>query len=229
MEYYLDIQFFGTGRSKAGGGGSGGGSNTNQAQGPSNANTLALRHYQDKNPAEVADIMSVLKNVEDEYGVTVSNAMVSTTRSNYLGMYDGGGNLHINEKYFDKEAMDKSYDQCVAHDHYHPERGDKSGMEAVVAHEMGHRLNHYAAGESWYALDIVAGEIVKNAAKSFKMGNKTKQFARKISGYAMHDASECVAEAFSDVYCNGSKAARESIAVVNELKARVNERRSIYG
>ena len=43
-------------------------------------------------------------------------------------------------------------------------------------------------------------------------------FARKISGYAGENAAEAIAEAFSDVYCNGRNALKESHAIVYELK-----------
>ena len=41
--------------------------------------------------------------------------------------------------------------------------------------------------------------------------------ASKISGYAKTNPAETVAEAFCDVYCNGSKARKESKAIVNVI------------
>ena len=41
--------------------------------------------------------------------------------------------------------------------------------------------------------------------------------AKNISGYAGHSNAECIAEAVSDVYCNGRKASAESRAIVKEL------------
>lgn len=114
--------------------------------------------------------------------------------------------------------MNKAYDQCVDAG-FHPPRGNKTGIEAVAAHEMGHRLTD-AIGEktglgSWQ-IDRVSNDIVKSAAK--KAGYKsTKEFTAKISGYAKQNHAEAVAEAFADVYCNGSKAKRESKAVVDAM------------
>ena len=228
MKYKLQIQYFGTGSSKAGkaGGGSapsggGGGAQTPaqpQPKMPSNGTQLYMyKHYSQSNPQEVQDIMNVLADVEDNYGVLINNAFVQTgKKGGYLAMYNTSGNLKVNSSYFNSTAMTKAYDYCVKVG-YHPSKGNKTAMEAVVAHELGHRLNHVAAGNNWYRLDSVADNIVKNAAKSMKMGNKVRVFRNRVSGYARKDSSECVAEAFADVYCNGSRAKAESRAVVNEL------------
>lgn len=46
----------------------------------------------------------------------------------------------------------------------------------------------------------------------------TKAWAGKISGYAQDSWAECVAEAVSDYYCNGSKAHANSKAIMAELR-----------
>ena len=57
---------------------------------------------------------------------------------------------------------------------------------------------------------------MKEAKK--QTGHKTMSgMAGKISGYAKTKPSETVAEAFCDVYCNGKKAHKESIAIVNVM------------
>ena len=45
------------------------------------------------------------------------------------------------------------------------------------------------------------------------------QMAKKISTYATHSNAEAIAEAFSDVYCNGKKAHKESQAIVNVINS----------
>jgi len=164
--------------------------------------------------AEINQTLQVLKDISDEYGLTLSDVQLATLKGGGLGVfgyYDSNGNLAINTSYFKSEAMTKAYDRSVEQG-YHPPRGNKTGIEAVTAHEMGHALTEKAGG-SWGKLDSTAGKIVKEAAK--KAGYKdTASFMAKISGYAKENA----AEAFADVYCNGNKASKESRAVVNALK-----------
>ena len=47
----------------------------------------------------------------------------------------------------------------------------------------------------------------------------TKQMRSKISGYGRKNNAEAIAEAFCDVYCNGSKATKESKAIVDSLNS----------
>ena len=202
---------------------------------PSNAESLSIHSYKDSYPTEYAQVMKALKTVEDQYGVTVTDCRISNAMPDgAMAQYTGSGALEINSKYFSAQGMQDAYDYCVKNG-WHPSRGNVSGMEACIAHELGHKLNHYAAnGEkygwgSWYDYHDLAGKIVKDAAKSMKMGNKLNAFRRNISGYANSKTSsgapkywECVAEAFADVYCNGSNARKESTAVVTELNKYLN-------
>ena len=67
-------------------------------------------------------------------------------------------------------------------------------------------------------MDRIAGVICRSAAS--KLGIKgTKALAAKISGYAKESHTETIAEAYADVYCNGSNASAASRAVVAELKS----------
>ena len=63
-------------------------------------------------------------------------------------------------------------------------------------------------------------QIISRAAKQTGHGQDHKAFASKISGYAKESNRECIAEAVADVYCNGSKAKKESRAIVNILKGK---------
>ena len=138
-----------------------------------------------------------------------------------MAFYDNNGNLAVNETYFDSKKMNDAYDACVDSG-FHPSRGNKSGMEAVVAHEMGHRLNHIAAGGSWDNLRPTAYNIVKEAARKSGFGTATQKFVAQISGYAKGDYAESIAEAFSDVWCNGNRANSASQAIVTELNTYFN-------
>ena len=65
----------------------------------------------------------------------------------------------------------------------------------------------------------MADEIVKEARQTTGHRGVVKM-ASKISKYATVSNAEAVAEAFTDVYCNGGRAKRESIAIVNALDKR---------
>ena len=172
---------------------------------------------------EVDDVLGVMSDVEEKYGVRINDAVVSKLDlkgSTTMGYYDAGGNFGINEKFFDSARVDRAYDRNIESG-FHPKRGNKSGTEALAAHEMGHAVTDEAArraGLGDWQLDAVSNKIV-GRAKS-KLGAKSTSDVRKgISGYAQESNSEAVAEAFADVYCNGSNASAESKAVVAELDA----------
>lgn len=157
--------------------------------------------------------MSAVKSVYDDYGIDLSDIQIATLRgkdANVMAYYDSDGNLAVNKSYFDSKKMDAAYDRCVESG-FHPDRGNKSGLEATAAHELGHRLTDTGKG-----IDSTSRDIVQNAAKKLGYRNSANM-AAKISGYAKHSMAECVAEAFADVYCNGKNAKKESRAVVSEL------------
>ena len=174
-------------------------------------------------PAEINSVLGVLKDVDSQYGTDsqLSDGQLAKLGKKDQGVmayYDSQGNLAVNEKYFDTKIMNDAYDKCVSSG-FHPPRGNKSGLEAVAAHEMGHKLTDAAgvkAGAGSWKIDSTADKIVNEAASSLGYKN-TKSFVSKISGYAKHNNAEAVAEAFADVYCNGTKARKESRAIVKSL------------
>ena len=134
-----------------------------------------------------------------------------------LGVYGSGG-LSINQKYTDVKKMNTVYDKSVESG-YHPSRGNKTGVEAVTYHEMGHAITDHIAGKMGVKdLDAASKKVVNNAYKATKGKGGTKAWAKKISGYATDSFAECVAEAVADVYCNGNKAHKHSKAIFAELK-----------
>ena len=114
--------------------------------------------------------------------------------------------------------MDAAYDAAVAKN-FHPSRGNKSGMQAVASHEYGHALSDKAASKMGLgSLEEASRQIVERARA--KTGHKTNMsFAGKISGYAQYNFAETVAEAVSDWFCNGSKASKESRAVMSVVNS----------
>lgn len=183
--------------------------------------TTSLVSQREGKQRETDQALSVLRDVEREYGVDVMDAQIATlgaSSASVMAYYDSSGNLAINKNYFSAARMNDAYDDCVKNG-FHPSRGNKTGIEAVTAHEMGHRLTDAAGvkqNRGNWAIDQTADSICRQAATNLGY-KRAGDMAKKISGYAHQNAAECVAEAFSDVYCNGSKAKRESKAVVNVL------------
>ena len=135
-----------------------------------------------------------------------------------LAYYDGEG-VAINNEYLNSKTMNKAYQKCVESG-FHPSSGSKTGMEAVVSHELGHALTDVVGSKMGITginrTNESATAIVNEARKQTKHRGVV-QMASKISGYATHSNAEAVAEAMSDVYCNGKKARAESRAIVDVI------------
>lgn len=209
------------GRGASSSGGTGGGA-TGGITGANVVTTDSLISARGQYQNEVDQTLTVLRDVEKNYGVVVEDAQIATLQGkgarSVMAYYDNKGNLAINKNYFDAQKMDQAYDACVDAG-FHPSRGNKTGLEAVTAHELGHRLTDVIGEKMGYgswAIDKVADDIVTRAAK--RSGHKSiESFRSKISGYGSGDNAEAIAEAFADVYCNGSKAGKESKAVVRMM------------
>lgn len=171
---------------------------------------------------EVDQALGVMRSIHNTYGVNINDAQVvnlSGRDSGVMAYYDSNENLAINERYFDVSKMDSVYDDCVRSG-FHPSRGNKTGIEATVAHELGHRLNDVAGvnmGFGKWGIDQAANRILSEASRRMR-GKGIGAIQSAISGYAKQNNAECVAEAFSDVWCNGRNAKRESRAVVGVLR-----------
>ncbi len=167
----------------------------------------------------VAETLDVFKDFRNEYGAQVNEIQLAELKpgTNALAYYDADGNIAINEKYFNNAIMDKAYQQCVDTG-FHPGKGSKTAIQAVTAHELGHKLTADVAAKmgmtSVGSLDMAATRIVQQA-----LGKGAVTSKNKISGYAKHSYAEAVAEAMCDVYCNGAKAASESRKIVNVINS----------
>ena len=162
------------------------------------------------------EVSKTLKDFQDEYGLEYSNTRIARLKSgsDALAYYDGAG-IAINSSYLNSERMNKAMKQC-AESGFHPSMGNKTGMEAVVAHELGHALTDMVGvkmgNTKWIDFDKTSTAIVNEARKQTKHRGVV-QMASKISGYATHSNAEAIAEAISDCYCNGKKARAESKAI----------------
>ena len=158
------------------------------------------------------EVTRTLKDFQDKYGLDYYNTRIADMKNGtgVLAYYDGEG-IAINKEYLNSKTMNDAYKRCVESG-FHPSNGSKTGMEAVVSHELGHGINGLIAESMGMSLDKSAERIVNEAMKN--SGHRdTKTFQSKISGYAKYNHAETVAEAMSDCYCNGRKASKESKAI----------------
>lgn len=170
---------------------------------------------------ETDDVLSVGRRMTGLYGgdSAVNQFQIAKVGGGTMAYYDADGNLALNEKYMNSEGMNRAYDAAVKNG-FHPSRGDKSGIQAVASHEYGHALTDLAARRmglgGFGGIEEASRQIVERARKKTRQRTNLK-FAGKISGYAQYNFAECVAEAVSDWYCNGSRAKKESRAVMAVL------------
>lgn len=222
----MNLQFFG-GR---GSGSSGGPSLPGKSKGMSpnsiskEVDVWSYRHNKNNEPFVDAMNTAARKMSDDFPGLmdTVEQVNAGTLKgaaaSSVLGYY-GGGRVALNTNYTNVDKMNNVYDAAVSSG-YHPSRGNKSGTEAVMYHEMGHALtDHLKAKVGASNLDTASKKIVNDAYKASNGKGGTLAWAGKISGYAKESFAECVAEAVSDWYCNGNKASAPSKAIMKQLKS----------
>ena len=199
-------------------GGKGGRQGTDSGLNPSDIKSVTSLLSASGKDAEIAEAMTAIKNVYDEYGLELDDillAEITGKGASTLAYYDGS-NVAFNTSYFSKATMDTAYASCVKSG-FHPSSGKKSGLEAVASHELGHALTSKIASKMGVkSLDEASTRVVKEARKSTKHKGVV-QMASKISGYATYSNAEALAEAFADVYCNGKKAKSESRAIVNTM------------
>lgn len=169
---------------------------------------------------ETDEMLSTARDLRDKYGddaivEELQLATLSPSAQSVMAYCDSGGIVAFNETYFDKKKLTAAYDDCVKTG-FHPSRGNKTAVQAVAAHELGHHINNKLAARLGKNSDALATEICNEARKQTKHRGVV-QMESKISRYATSDNKEAIAEAMSDVYCNGRKAKKESIAIVNVI------------
>ena len=211
----IDIQLFGgRGSSSSGRFGRGGGLSAGDIL--ETNSFISERHNYDISD----DVLGVFKDVNDEYGYIIGDIHIAklASNANAIAYYDGS-NVGWNESYASAKVLNKAYADCVASG-FHPSNGNKTPAQAVASHELGHALTD-AVGQKMgggLTIDQSASRILQEAKK--QTGSKSMYgMASKISGYATHSKAEAIAEAFSDVYCNGKKAHKESKAIVNVINS----------
>lgn len=158
------------------------------------------------------EIMNARDSMERTYSdiKNVNLSLATFGSGSTLGAY-GDGTVYLARKFAQNQNLTDAM-ISAGNSGFHPKIGNKTGAEAVTAHELGHYLGERASAKS----GISAREIVDRAGKT--IGVKVNNVASKISEYARYNYDETIAEAFSDVYCNGNKASKASIAITNEIK-----------
>lgn len=205
----------GRGASSGGSGWTGGNSTLNPAD---IVSTTSLVSAREGNRQEVDEVLQAFKDVADEYGYIIDDIQLATLKgegASTLAYYDGS-NIAMNQSYFNKAKMESAYARCVQ-DGFHPSQGNKTALQAVASHELGHALTDAVGAKMGAIKGDTANAILKEAKKQGKFTGTVADMAGRISGYAKFNARECIAEAFSDVYCNGSKAHKESQSIVNVM------------
>lgn len=175
---------------------------------------------------EVDQLLSVMRDVQNQYGFNLDTEVAKMPAgSNAFAYYSYNmfepdkGNVGVNQTYFNSQKIQNAYDDTVRLN-FHPARGDKSAMEAVIAHEMGHAVTGQIAGKRGKGLEDISNKIITDARKKDPNNNRklrNSDYAGKVSRYSMKNPAEAVAEAFADVYCNGNKAKSASRYIVDTL------------
>ena len=220
------------GRGSSSSGGGGGGKNLSSKGGTkirivSEEDIWSTRHNPSNAPfaddinSGVRDIQGDFDGVMNTVNTVVAAELGGKDKDSVLGYY-GQGRLGINKEYTNPAKMNRVYDEATKTG-YHPSRGNKSGTEAVTYHEMGHAIADHLKTKLGAKDSAEASKIIVHNANKTVTGknNGTLSFAKGISAYAADSYSECVAEAVTDWYCNGNKAAKASKAIVAEMK-RIN-------
>lgn len=208
----LNLQFFGGRGASSGGSGPFGGGMDNESTTVTVKSSRPLTDEISTGGGGFAnEIMNTRDAFEREYGSAVKNIKLSVGTFNkpgVLGAY-GQDTLIMNERYVKNANLTTAMKNT---DGFHPSIGNKTGAEAVAAHEIGHRLGEIAAKKA----NISQREIVQRAGKAVNI--KTENMAGHISKYARSNYAETIAEASADVFCNGNKASKASKAIMAEVK-----------
>ena len=206
-------------------GGSGGGGGGAPANVTETTDIWSYRHNENNAPF-VDAINSGLRSIDNDFngfagGINTVDAvrMSGAADNDTLGFWNPGTKqLAMNARYTDTDKMNNVMDSAKQSG-FHPSRGNKTGTEAVALHEAGHALTDKMAADNGFRdLHAFSADVVKNAYKKSGMKGGNLGFAKTISQYATKNYAECVAEAVTDWYCNGNKAANASKLIMAELK-----------
>jgi len=127
------------------------------------------------------------------------------------------GRVAINGDFLNLD--NEAYDVSVASGH-NADRGSKSAVEMVFAHEFGHRMTMAIAKDRNISYNNAAEQIVTQAMRRASLKGGWKNAAKKVSTYATTKPSEAIAEAMASYYAHGRNAsafARGVEATIREM------------
>ena len=168
---------------------------------------IKLRFFEsfDGDPSMVCDMIDAMSRVAQDYpavfkvskeGLQIIND--PTINSDDFAIIAGRTGIRINTAAFrSRSTLQEVYDQGVKDKLFFP----GNALENIVHHEMGHIVS-----KTYYA-------SCRDAVKGVNR--------KKISGYAMKNASEGVAEAFSDVY--SGRNTEEALTIKNRYDSLIKE------
>ena len=194
-------------------------------------------NYNKAKSQESAELMvKMMADLQKDYGILndavsiFQYAQIGGKNTGILGFYSGDDKtINLNNAFLDVAYTNELISQRKRG--FHPPRSKKTGQEAIMSHEVGHALHYAIARANNVGVDDYAEAVVKLASRNIGIKAKGVETARgKISGYAKYNYKETIAEAVSDVYCNGNKANRLSKAITRVLKRDIknglNEKRA---
>ena len=199
-----------------------GGRRANGGKGIKESDIISQRSLiseRERNAKQVDLSLATLKEMGEEYGAAVGDLLIAELKghADTLG-FSTGENISINNAWFN-DKIDLAYKEAVAMG-FHPHMGNKTGVQAVMAHEFGHNLTYIAGQNMGIATNTLhsAADRIVNEARALTKDKGVVIMARKISEYATTTNAEAVAEAVADVYCNGGRAKNASQTIVHVLK-----------
>lgn len=165
--------------------------------------------------AEVDQTLGVLRDVNEKYGAVAEDLSVvqlDAKNANCMAYYRfDEDSISVNRNYF--KNIDGAYDRAVEQG-FHPARGNKSGLEATIAHEAGHMVTARIGERLGSTSTNQAAEVIVKRAAASGGYRSFASMANKVSKYAGTNYAELVAESFTDVYCNGTAASAVSRTIM---------------
>lgn len=152
------------------------------------------------------------------------------------GSYEQGmGIVYLTPKIFDRELYNETLKKqwyAGVLTSFHPQGTNNMSS---LSHELAHVMTDFIVRKidvDYKDVDDFVFKFNKNHVKSDyditnkaaeSLGEKHGNLVTHISGYALKNREETIAEAVSDYVANGKKANKYSIAIVKELKKRLKE------
>ena len=143
-----------------------------------------------------------------------------------MNVSKGYSKINFNIEYFSNEnKLISALTAALQKNYYH------KNMNALGAgaHEMGHIVGRwlFEKSNSTKELDVIAfvEKIIKEAYISFLRRGKFKRLAqlrKELSGNALKNYSECLADAISDYIINGNEASVLSLEIWQIIKEELN-------